>query len=290
MDHEVLGPVLVSYLMAGQVGSSWANTTSRILGLLSGAILAVCFLIFSECNEYILPIGYGLIVFFASYLRYTSPQQSYTGLVVAVSASAVLVRECTEELSEQYGLVRQIILTCIALALGELVFWPVSGSKNLQKKLSDTFTECKTAFHQLSHHYVATYVANLAEAETIDNRKVEKTLWAVIPAYLHDQNMFLQHAKHEPTLHRVAFPTSAYARVVDANMNISIHLMLLRNAWKRLAELANDKGYDELMMDRNHLQREPLDVANPHRRLVEVTVQVKVFALPAVPMQCWHCA
>ena len=83
------------------------------------------------------------------------------------------------------------------------------------------------------------------------------------------QMLFLDHAKMEPTLHRVAFPYSAYARVVDANMNISIHLMLLRNAWKRLTELAKDTAAQrqlspelvgsELMIERDHLQREPLD-------------------------------
>ena len=238
LNYEDLAPVLVSYLMAGHFGSSFQNTSSRILGLLSGAILSVCFLIFSDCKktdpacvgatdgnggacgltadgtrclvsggdciytaadtEYwsvvSVTAGFVLIVFGASYLRYTSPQQSYTGLTVALSASTVLVRECGDNLQDQYSLLRQIILACIALTAGEMgTRMTVTGAKNLQKKISDTLTECKTAFTELAQYsadqyYLAVDPDRYKPAEApVDPRRVERSLWSVIPMNLHHQ-------------------------------------------------------------------------------------------------------
>lgn len=78
------------------------------------------------------------------------------------------------------------------------------------------------------------------------------------------------------------FPASAYTRVVDASIRISVHLMLLRNAWKRLNELAQEqksKGRP-LLMDQPHVKARELEVGenetDPSNRPVQASVQVKI--------------
>lgn len=280
-NYEATAPVLIAYLMAGHVGSSYENTISRVLGVVVGTIMSFCVLIFAQCNVYWRAVGFVFIIFLTSFVRFTSPHSSYVGLSAAVAACIVLVRDWDScgtdaELSEQYSVVRQVVLSCSLLVVAEL-FWPSAGATNLQKKISDTLTECKQCFQQLSVYNAAQYGELSEEGAKVDPKKVELKLWGTIPANLREQSVYLQHAKSEPTVWRTEFPASAFTRVVNANIRISIHMMLLRNAWKRLNLLAKDKKQNgALMIDHPHVKAKSLDEEDPRDRRVEVIVKAKI--------------
>jgi len=282
-NYEATAPVLIAYLMAGHVGSSYENTVSRVLGVLVGTIMSFCVLIFAQCNVYWRTLGFVFTIFLMSFVRFTSPQASYMGLSGAVATCMVLVRDwdscgTNTELVEQYNIVRQVVLSCSLLVIAEFLIWPATGVTNLQKKISDTLTECKLCFHQLSVYNAAQYGELSAEGEKVDPKKVEMKLWDAIPAGLREQSNFLEHAKSEPTIWRTEFPASAYTRILDANIRISINMMLLRNAWRRLNNLAKDHKLrgGGLMMDQPHVKAKLLDEDDPRDRRVEVLVKVKI--------------
>ena len=289
--YEATSPVIIAYLMAGHVGSSYANTVSRVLGVLFGAIMSFCILIFAQCNIYARAVGFVFIVFLASFVRFTSPHASYMGLSAAIAACPVLVRHwdsCGQdtEIEEQYAIVRQVVFSCSLLVITELLFWPSTGLSNLQKKISDTLTECKSAFKDMSEYNRTLYGDTAFDdaSKPFDPKKtltkIEVSLWASIPGSLREQSVFLEDAKAEPTMWRTEFPASAYTRVVDASIRISVHMMLLRNAWKRLIGLQQEQkssgGGKSLLMDQPHVQARPLDENEPKNRRVEATVQVKI--------------
>ena len=304
-DYEATGPVMIAYLMAGHVGSSYANTVSRVLGVLIGALGSFCILIFAQCNDTVRAIGFFVIIFLASFVRFTSPHASYMGLSAAVACCPVLVRQwdscATEtEIKEQYDIVRQVVFSCSLLVIAEICVWQSTGLENLQKKISDTLTECKSAFKDMSEYNAALYAAGgdkFAVAAGMDaaaaggggskqkNKDPKKTLstievslWASIPGSLREEGVFLEDAKAEPTMWRTEFPASAYTRVVDSSIKISVHLMLLRNAWKRLNELALEQKQQNksLLMDVPHVQARALVEEEPKSRPVQASVQVKI--------------
>lgn len=301
-DYEATGPVMIAYLMAGHVGSSYANTVSRVLGVLVGALGSFCILIFAQCSVVVRASGFFFIIFLASFVRFASPHASYMGLSAAVACCPVLVRQWDScgtdiEIKEQYDIVRQVVFSCSLLVIAEICVWQSTGLENLQKKVSDTLTECKMAFKSMSEYNAALYEAGGDKLAVVtlggdgtgsgkdkpkDAKKtlsaIEVQLWASIPGSLRETGVFLEDAKAEPTMWRTEFPASAYTRVVDASIRISVHLMLLRNAWRRLNALALEvkPRNKSLLMDVPHLQARALVEDEPKKRPVQASVQVKI--------------
>merc|ERR1711871_55881 len=243
-DYEATGPVVIAYLMAGHVGSSYANTVSRVLGVLIGALGSFCILIFAHCSVFAQASGFFFIIFLASFVRFASPHASYLGLSAAVACCPVLVRHwdsCGEdsEIKEQYDIVRQVVFSCSLLVTAEICVWQSTGLQNVQKKISDTLTECKTTFKSIYTYNSGLYLSggdklaalpvgiDGAGSESSHQKGVKKTLstievslWAAIPGMLREQAVYLEDAKREPTMWRTESPASAYTRVVDATIRV----------------------------------------------------------------------
>lgn len=214
-DYESTGPVIIAYVMAGHVGSSYANTVSRVLGVIVGATMSFCVLIFADCSVAWLAVMFVVIISLASFIRFTSPKASYMGLSAAVAACPILVRhwdscDTETEIKEQYDIVRQVVFSCSLLVFFELSFRTSTGLENLQKKVSDTLTECKTAFKDMSEYNATLYGGrgfdDGSSSKPTDPKKmlnqIHVCLWASIPGYLREQSVFLEDAKAEPTLWR----------------------------------------------------------------------------------------
>ena len=138
-DYEATGPVMIAYLMSGHVGSSYANTVSRVLGVLVGALGSFCILIFAQCSVVVRALGFFFIIFLASFVRFASPHMSYMGLSAAVACCPVLVRHWDScgtdiEIEQQYDIVRQVVFSCSLLVIAEICFWQSTGPENLQRK------------------------------------------------------------------------------------------------------------------------------------------------------------
>ena len=257
-DFESLAPVVISYVMAGHSGGSYANTASRCLGILTGMIVSFFFIISTSCDPVGLAFGYFLIIFAASYVRIASPTSTYTALVTSVVSSQLMVHQCTEEMDLQFAMSRQLVLACFVMAIAEfglflvptwyigLDLGPTNSLTFLQTQVADTLLETRVVFLEVFQTHLSdtwanierkAYVANMFAKGVIEEYKpdkrasklVDNSLWRNLPIYINSQEVLMEQCWDEPSFHRPAFPKTAYDQLISLNRRTVLYLTVIEN-------------------------------------------------------------
>ena len=316
-DYNPFAPIMMAYLMAGHIGSSYATTQQRVVGLIVGTISSFFFMNLTRCEPWWTAIGFTIIVLIATYIASSNSDSAYTCQVCCVVAAVIMVRRiqtldgngrCRSDnvpfLEEQFEIIVQVVLSCVLLAVHEMVLWPTSSLVSLQKSVSDTITECKEAFMQLSTIPETIYGSTMKNGDaeekktTLDPLLMQTTIWNRIPRQLRKQRVYFREALAEPTLWDDEFPASAYKRILGTNDRLGMCMMGLCGAWNRLNILVNKDGDDldsetgasqtanPLIIERQHVRREDLKLNDPRSRLVKVKVKSKIGDISQVKKLC----
>jgi hypothetical protein len=244
--YSSLAPKIIAYIMGGHIGGSWFNTANRVVGLISGMILAYVFTIFSECNTYALGTGFSFVVLLSSYVRVSSPIHSYTGMVSAFIECLIMLGSCSIECGQQLETVQQVVLSCLLISVAELIVLPSSSGLFFRKQVADTLLDCLSVFGEVEKLFED-------ESQSGAAKNVEHALWRNLPASLQLQETYLHQAAMEPALWQPEVPFTAYQKLIFAGRRLNLHLILLFRALARMEEMRTDKKGIEQMRDQKLL-------------------------------------
>ena len=169
-DFESLATVIVAYVMAGHTGGSYANTTSRCLGVLSALVVSFTFIISTECEPVPLAICFFVTIAAGSYVRISSPTSTYTALVANIVTTQLMVQHCHNERDLQFAMSRQLVLSCFVMAAAELLVYGENSLKHLRKVVAETYTEARVVFVEVFQTNLSDCWANIERKAYIANR------------------------------------------------------------------------------------------------------------------------
>jgi hypothetical protein len=248
--NQALAPVLIAYIMGGNVAGSWAATADRVVGLISGMIFAFFFTIFSECDKYALGTGFAFVVMIAFYVRVSSRQHSYAGLVAAFVECLVMVSPCQSDTRLQLDMVEQIVISCLLVSFAEVFILPSSSSLFFRKQVADTLLDCLGVFKEVFDAHIST---NLESLTTRPPKSVDDALWKNLPGSLHKMENYLAQSMMEPALWAPEMPHSAYQKLIYAVRRMNLHLILLHRALVQLHQMRKSKEHGEVIREQKLL-------------------------------------
>merc|ERR1712100_443740 len=248
--NQALAPVLIAYIMGGNVAGSWAATADRVVGLISGMIFAFFVTIFSECDKYALGTGFAFVVMIAFYVRVSSRQHSYAGLVAAFVECLVMVSPCQSDTRLQLDMVEQIVISCLLVSFAEVFTLPSSSSLFFRKQVADTLLDCLGVFKEVFDAHIST---NLESLTTRPPKSVDDALWKNLPGSLHKMENYLGQSMMEPALWAPEMPHSAYQKLIYAVRRMNLHLILLHRALVQLHQMRKSKEHGEAIREQKLL-------------------------------------
>jgi rubredoxin len=248
-NYEYEAPVIICYVMAGHTGGSYSVTITRSLGVLGGMILGFMVMIASECSKFWLCVGYLFVVSCLAYIRRSSVQHSYAAFVASIVTTLLVLRECSEDIDEQYILARQLILSVLIMGVVELVF-STNSLFFLRKQVHDTFVEAREAFDEMFQTHLTdsweelrrkAYVAQQYEQGVFDEYRppvrekklVDNSLWRNLPLSLNTQEILMEQCRNEPAFWRPPFPITAYDQLISLSRHAVLQLTVLHNHMAR---------------------------------------------------------